>query len=44
LAASVVVAVTVLAALTLLPALLGLLGRWIDRLRLPWLRHRRWWS
>jgi RND superfamily putative drug exporter len=34
-AAAIVVAVTVASALTLLPALLGLLGRWIDRVRLP---------
>ncbi|HLM65657.1 MAG TPA: MMPL family transporter [Acidimicrobiales bacterium] len=40
LAAATVVAVTVLAALTLLPALLGLLGPRIDSLQLPWLRRR----
>jgi putative drug exporter of the RND superfamily len=34
-AAAVVVAVSVVSALTLLPALLGLLGRWVDRLRIP---------
>jgi putative drug exporter of the RND superfamily len=35
-AAALFVAVTVLAALTVLPALLGLLGRRIDALKLPW--------
>jgi len=35
--AAAVVAVTVLAAVTLLPAVLGFVGRNIDRLRLPWL-------
>ncbi|MBI2703784.1 MAG: MMPL family transporter [Actinobacteria bacterium] len=35
-AAAMFVAVTVAAALTVLPALLGLLGRKIDALRLPW--------
>jgi RND superfamily putative drug exporter len=35
LASALVVAVTVIAALTLLPALLGLVGRWIDRFRVP---------
>jgi RND superfamily putative drug exporter len=34
-AAAIVVATSVVSALTLLPALLGLLGRWIDRLRVP---------
>jgi putative drug exporter of the RND superfamily len=40
LATAVVVAVAVLAAVTLLPALLGVSGRRIDRLRLPALRRR----
>ena len=40
LATAVVVAVAVLAAVTLLPALLGVVGRRIDRLRLPALRRR----
>ncbi|HJW60630.1 MAG TPA: MMPL family transporter, partial [Actinomycetota bacterium] len=40
LATAVVVAVAVLAAVTLLPALLGVIGRRIDRLRLPALRRR----
>jgi putative drug exporter of the RND superfamily len=33
--AAIVVATSVVSALTLLPALLGLLGRWVDRLRIP---------
>ena len=41
LATAVVVAVAVLAAVTLLPALLGVVGRRIDRLRLPAFRRRR---
>jgi putative drug exporter of the RND superfamily len=40
LATAVVVTVAVLAAVTLLPALLGVVGRRIDRLRLPALRRR----
>jgi RND superfamily putative drug exporter len=40
-AAAVVVAVSVVSALTLLPALLGLLGRWVDRLRIPGLGRAR---
>jgi putative drug exporter of the RND superfamily len=40
LATAVVVAVAALAAVTLLPALLGVIGRRIDRLRLPALRRR----
>ena len=40
LATAVVVAVAVLAAVTLLPALLGVVGRRIDRLRLPAFRRR----
>ena len=40
-AAAMVVGVTVLAALTLLPALLGLVGPWIDRFRLPVVGRRR---
>jgi RND superfamily putative drug exporter len=36
-AAAIVVATSVVSALTLLPALLGLLGRWIDRVRVPFL-------
>ncbi len=39
-AAAIVVAVAVLAALTLLPALLGFAGRSIDRFRLPGMRPR----
>ena len=35
-----VVAVAVLAALTLLPAVLSLVGHWVDRLRVPLLRRR----
>jgi putative drug exporter of the RND superfamily len=35
-----VVAVAVLAAITLLPAVLSLVGHWVDRLRLPLLRPR----
>ncbi|HKO85000.1 MAG TPA: MMPL family transporter, partial [Actinomycetota bacterium] len=35
-----VVAVAVLAAITLLPAVLSLVGHWVDRLRLPVLRPR----
>jgi putative drug exporter of the RND superfamily len=35
-----VVAVAVLAAVTLLPAVLSLVGHWVDRLRLPLLRPR----
>jgi RND superfamily putative drug exporter len=35
-----VVAVAVLAAITLLPAVLSLVGRWVDRLRIPQLRPR----
>jgi putative drug exporter of the RND superfamily len=35
LAAAIVVAASVVSALTLLPALLGLLGGWVDRLRVP---------
>src|SRR5690606_2907377 len=38
-ATSLAVAVVVLAAVTLLPALLGFCGHHIDRLRLPWFRH-----
>jgi RND superfamily putative drug exporter len=34
-AAAIVVGTAVLVAVTLLPALLGLVGRWIDRLRIP---------
>lgn len=37
-AAALTVAVMVVASLTLLPALLGLLGHRVDRLRLPWAR------
>jgi RND superfamily putative drug exporter len=40
LAAAMVVAVSVVSALTLLPALLGLLGGWVDRLRLPYVGRR----
>ena len=39
-ATSLAVLVVMVASLTLLPALLGFAGRAIDRLRLPWLRHR----
>src|SRR4029450_3796299 len=35
-----VVAVAVLAAVTLLPAVLSLVGNWVDRLRVPLLRRR----
>jgi RND superfamily putative drug exporter len=38
--AAIMVAVTVLAAITLLPALLGLAGRRVDSLRIPFLRRR----
>ena len=41
LAAAMVVAVSVVSALTLLPALLGLLGGWVDRLRVPLVGRRR---
>jgi RND superfamily putative drug exporter len=41
LAAAIVVAVSVVSALTLLPALLGLLGGWVDRLRVPLVGRRR---
>lgn len=37
--AAAVVAVTVLAAVTLLPAVLGFVGTNIDKLRLPWVHH-----
>ena len=40
LSAAMVVAVSVVSALTLLPALLGLLGAWIDRLRVPFVGRR----
>jgi RND superfamily putative drug exporter len=40
-AAAIVVAVSVVSALTLLPALLSLLGRWIDKLRVPFVGRRR---
>jgi RND superfamily putative drug exporter len=40
-AAAMVVAVSVVSALSLLPALLGLLGGRIERLRLPFVGHRR---
>jgi putative drug exporter of the RND superfamily len=39
LAASLTVLVVVAATVTVLPALLGFVGRNIDRLRLPWFRH-----
>jgi len=39
LATSLAVSVVVLAAVTLLPALLGFAGATIDRFRLPWFRH-----
>jgi RND superfamily putative drug exporter len=39
-ATSLAVLVVMVASLTLLPALLGFAGRAIDRLQLPWLRHR----
>jgi putative drug exporter of the RND superfamily len=38
-ATSLAVLVVVVAAITILPALLGFAGRSIDRLRLPWFRH-----
>jgi putative drug exporter of the RND superfamily len=41
LAAAMVVAVSVVSALTLLPALLGVLGGWVDRLRVPLVGRRR---
>jgi putative drug exporter of the RND superfamily len=41
LAAAIVVATSVVSALTLLPALLGLFGRWIDRLRVPFIGRNR---
>jgi putative drug exporter of the RND superfamily len=41
LAAAIVVAVSVVSALTLLPALLGLLGARVDRLRVPFIGRRR---
>jgi putative drug exporter of the RND superfamily len=41
LAAAIVVATSIVSALTLLPALLGLLGRWIDRLRVPFVGRSR---
>jgi RND superfamily putative drug exporter len=41
LAAAMVVAVSVVSALTLLPALLGVLGGWVDRLRVPFVGRRR---
>jgi RND superfamily putative drug exporter len=41
LAAAIVVAVSVVSALTLLPALLGLLGGRVDRLRVPFIGRRR---
>jgi RND superfamily putative drug exporter len=40
LAISLTVASVVLATITMLPALLGFVGRNIDRLRLPWSRHQ----
>jgi putative drug exporter of the RND superfamily len=40
-AAAVAVLFTMIAALTLLPALLSLAGSWVDRLRIPGLRSRR---
>jgi putative drug exporter of the RND superfamily len=48
LATSLVVSAVVFASLTALPALLGFVGRGIDRLRMPWFRHdvagRRTWA
>jgi RND superfamily putative drug exporter len=41
LAAAIVVATSIVSALTLLPALLGLIGRWIDRLRVPFVGRSR---